>query len=127
VPSQILKATKAKPIHLAATLINRVPGATVTAYTVRGVIHVELPGALVAGPFSLPRKKTVLRPETAVRFDVGSFLCQHCGWGCSMRADLRFQVSYPVQGSTRRQVRRRVLVESVTKECNLQNIPSCRC
>ena len=65
---QILKATKAKPVHLAMT------GAIMTVYTVRGIVYVELPGALVAGPFAVTRKKTVLRPGTAVRSELLGFV-----------------------------------------------------
>ena len=64
---QVSKATKAKPAHFAATVINRVPGASVTAYMSKGVVYVSVPGALVPGPFAVPKKKTVLRVGTAVR------------------------------------------------------------
>ena len=54
-------------MKIAATALNRVPGAAVTAYTAKGVVYVTVPGALVPGPFAMPRKRTVLRSGTAVR------------------------------------------------------------
>ena len=72
---QILEATEAKPARIAATLLNRVPGATVTAYASKGVVYVSVPGALVPGPFAVPRKKTVLRSGTAVRIAMLSNRC----------------------------------------------------
>jgi len=54
-------------VRIAATALNRVPGAAVTAFTAKGVVYVTVPGALVPGPFAVPRKRTVLRAGTTVR------------------------------------------------------------
>ena len=53
-------------MRIAATALNRVAGAAVTAYTAKGVVYVTVPGALVPGPFAVPRKRTVLRAGTTV-------------------------------------------------------------
>lgn len=49
-------------------MLNRTPGAYINAYTSKGTVYVAVRGrALIAGPFAVPRTKTVLRAGTAVR------------------------------------------------------------
>ena len=65
---QILKATAAKPVRILVGMLNRTPGAYINAYTSKGTVYVAVRGrALVAGPFAVPKTKTVLRAGTAVR------------------------------------------------------------
>ena len=66
---QILRATAVKPVRLLAGTLNRTPGAYLSAYAARGTVYVAVygRGALIGGPFAVPRAKTVLRAGTAVR------------------------------------------------------------
>jgi len=66
--AQVLAATAAKPVRISVGMLNRTPGSYINAYTSKGTVYVAVRGrALVAGPFAVPRAKTVLRAGTAVR------------------------------------------------------------
>ena len=79
---QILAATAAKPVTLTAGTLARTPGAYLQAYTSKGTVYVKAHGvtSLNAGPFAVPRAKTVLKAGTAVRH----------GFDLKVGFDLRF-------------------------------------
>ena len=55
-------------MRLSVGMLNRTPGAYLNAYTKQGTVYVSVRGrALVAGPFAVPKTKTVLRAGTTVR------------------------------------------------------------
>ena len=72
---QIKAATAANPVRISVGMLNRTPGSYINAYTSKGTVYVAVRGrALIAGPFAVPKAKTVLRAGTAVRQSDMTFL-----------------------------------------------------